>query len=217
MDINQKWTRSTAKTFWKDIAVPGEHVLQLYDNPEIFIDMLAGFVGSGINAGDTIIIIATDEHVKELEQKLKNHVMHLESLVSGNRLIVLNAEQCLKEFMVNGMPDENKFNSFVTEALKRARGNNPDQRIRAFGEMVAILWENGQKEATIRLEELWNKFLAKENICLFCAYPRKSFERSEADSIPHICHTHTKIIRDSDKPLTEVYYQEIGTGNRKAS
>jgi hypothetical protein len=37
--------------------------------------------------------------------------------------------------------------------------------------MVGVLWEDGQTDAAIRLEECWNKFLHRGGITLFCGYP----------------------------------------------
>ena len=57
------------------------------------------------------------------------------------------------------------------------RGNCRQRRIRAFGEMVAILWAQGNDGATVRLEHLWNKFSQKAQFCLFCAYPKAGFTK----------------------------------------
>src|SRR5688500_19228341 len=47
--------------------------------------------------------------------------------------------------------------------------------VRAFGEMVAVLWANGHNGATVRLEHLWHAFCQSEAFSLFCAYPKTGF------------------------------------------
>ena len=48
------------------------------------------------------------------------------------------------------------------------------RRVRAFGEMVALLWSEGNQAAAIRLEELWNELALSQTFCLFCAYSMDS-------------------------------------------
>jgi hypothetical protein len=57
--------------------------------------------------------------------------------------------------MVDGWPDEERFSRLVNRLLARATAKN--RPVRAFGEMVALLWGSGNVEATLPLEHLWNK------------------------------------------------------------
>jgi len=106
---------------------------------------------------------------------------------------------------VNEWPDEKLFNEYVTKLITRAQKNN--RKVRAFGEMVAILWEKGYSGATVQLEKLWNQLHQKDTFTLFCAYPRIGFTQDANDSIDTICSSHTKIIDGCSKPSTEVYYK----------
>ena len=70
-------------------------------------------------------------------------------------------------------PDAELFDQFVTQVLERAgRGG---RRVRAFGEMVALLWAQGHNGATVRLEHLWHELCRRESFSLLCAYPRAGF------------------------------------------
>jgi hypothetical protein len=115
------------------------------------------------------------------------------------------AEEILSKFIVNGWPDEKLFMHTVSEIIGKARESK--RRIRAFGEMVAILWAQGHSGATVHLEHLWNKFCAKETFCLFCAYPKTGFTGDINSSVDHICAKHSKMISGSEKQLTEIYYR----------
>lgn len=125
-----------AEIFWAEIA-PCDHVLQIYENDGVFLDALTGFVGGGINAGDSCIVIATDSHLKALENRLESYGIYIGALIADNRYIPLDAEDTLSRFMVNGWPDEKLFNQTVSELITRGR-NHSSRNIRAFGEMVAI-------------------------------------------------------------------------------
>ena len=201
-----EWKQTKTDIFWGEIA-PCDHVLQIYENDGVFLDALTGFVGGGINVDECCIVIATDAHLHALEARLKSYGIYIESLIADNRYIPLNAEETLAKFMVNGWPDENLFNQTVSALIKNGRNHNK-RKIRAFGEMVAILWAQGNNGATVRLEHLWNKFCQKETFCLFCAYPKSGFTEDISESMHHICCAHAKLIGGSEKQLTEIFYQE---------
>ena len=95
--------------------------------------------------------------------------------------------------MVEGKPDEARFRNVVGTLVAQATaGKRP---LRAFGEMVALLWQKGNADAAIRLEELWNDPGKEYVFSLFCAYPMAGFG-SNADGQPftHICKAHTRVI-----------------------
>ena len=66
--------------------------------------------------------------------------------------------------------------------------------MRAFGEMVAVMWGQGLSGATVRLEHLWHQFCAKEAFSLFCAYPRSGFTEDAEVSMKEICATHSQVV-----------------------
>jgi hypothetical protein len=193
----QNWQEVKPKDFWGEIA-PCEHVLQIYDNNEVFINTLSQFVGDGINSGDCTIVIATQQHIEALDLLLTEHGIHVDSLKSEDQYIAIDAEEVLSKFMVDGWPDPVKFFNTISELFNRA--NQKDRNVRAFGEMVAILWSKGLNGATVQLEHLWNQFCAEHQMTLFCAYPKSGFTENAEESIKEICHTHSKVIYGSTVP-----------------
>ncbi|OSZ76868.1 hypothetical protein CAP36_10555 [Chitinophagaceae bacterium IBVUCB2] len=200
------WKKSTLQVFWGEIA-PCDHIIQIYENDKVFLDSLEGFIGSGLIAGDGIIIIATPEHVEAIENRLKNQGFDMNILKSEGKYIALDAAEMLAKFMVNNWPDEKLFDELITALFKQAHQHN--QKIRAFGEMVAMLWEKGLNGATVHLECLWNKVHEKEDFTLFCAYPKIGFTQNINTSIETICCEHSKIIDGSPRPSTEVFYKAV--------
>lgn len=94
--------------------------------------------------------------------------------------------------MVNQWSDDKLFGDLVTELIMRARAKSP--RVRAFGEMVALLWAKGDEAATIRLEYLWHQICKSQEFSLFCAYPKTGFTENPSESIRQICAAHSRII-----------------------
>ena len=202
------WVKASPQVFWGEIA-PYEHVVQIYENDSAFLDLLAEFVIDGVETNECVIVIATKIHQDELNRRLIALGYKPSSLVSNGHLISLDAEEALAKFMVNDWPDENLFNQVINDVIARAKVNCP--RIRAFGEMVAILWAKGQVGATVRLEQLWNKFCQNDAFCLFCAYPQSGFTQDASESIMHICSAHSKMITSepTEKGSTEIFYKSL--------
>jgi hypothetical protein len=201
------WNKKDTQSFWSETA-SSHHLVQIYEHDDILLDCLEGFVSSGLNTGESVIIIATKEHTEALASRLADKGFDLIKLYKDKQFILLDAEETLSRFMVVGWPDENKFNAVVQEIINQARGNT-NRKVRAYGEMVALLWSQGYSGATIQLEQLWNKFCAKEKFCLFCAYPKKGFTYDVHKNIGHVCSTHTKIISGEHRSLTEVHYKDL--------
>src|SRR5262245_61363393 len=138
--------------FWKELA-PREHLLHLYEDDQVLLETLVGFVAGGLQGKDAVVIIATRGHLEALEDRLSAAGIELGAARSEDRYIALDAEKALETFMHGQWPDEALFAKFVGAVTSRARGEG--RRVRAFGEMVAILWAQGNRSATIVLEELW--------------------------------------------------------------
>jgi DcmR-like sensory protein len=181
--------------FWGEIA-PCDHLLQFYDSDNVLLDTLQGFIYGGLQAGESAIVIATPSHLDQLEARLEAMGVNLPAALADDQYIPLNAEETLARFMVNDWPDEERFAKAVNEILSRARGNG--RKVRAFGEMVAILWANGLSGATVRLEHLWNKLCHSDGFSLFCAYPKIGITKKDAaQAISDICAAHSRIIGHS--------------------
>ena len=209
MNLTKKaaWTVCPAQIFWGEIA-PTEHVVQVYENDQVFIDTLAGFVGSGINEGDSIIIIATQSHISDLDAKLKSFGIHVDALKSDDKYVTLDARETLERFMIDGWPDARLFYQTISAIIERVQKKNKS-KIRAFGEMVALLWADGHSGATVQLEHLWNEFMAAHSFSLFCAYPRSGFTKDPLVSINEICRCHSKLISGNLSSVEQVYYQPV--------
>jgi hypothetical protein len=59
--------------------------------------------------------------------------------------------------MVNGSPDRERFHRMLDEILALATRGREGSRVRAYAEMVDLLWRDDSSSAAIRLEELWNE------------------------------------------------------------
>ncbi|MFD2147634.1 MEDS domain-containing protein [Mucilaginibacter antarcticus] len=180
-------------------------MVQIYENDESFLNVLGGFVSSGLTAGECVVLIATTPHLNALTDLLNKDGFCVAELAADDQLILLDAEQTLAQFMVNGWPEAQLFNTCVSGIIKRAKDRN--RPVRAFGEMVALLWAKKEAAATVHLENLWNRFCETQAFCLFCAYPKIGFTQDVNTSAHTICCAHSKMISGEQKSATRIFYK----------
>ena len=182
--------RKQIDVFWGELSAC-DHTVQIYEDDAAFLDALEGFVAAGIRQGDAIILIATPVHLEGLEHRLEASGFDVSAAIVRGQYIALDARRALSKFMVDGWPDEVLFEQFVDGLLARAKGNH--RKVRAFGEMVALMWAEGQCGATVRLEHLWTRLVHKESFSLFCAYPKTGFTEDANDAIAQVCAAHSRL------------------------
>jgi hypothetical protein len=198
------WKNSNIQVFWGEIA-PHDHLVQIYNSEKQFMDTLEGFAGCGLLSNDSVVIIATNAHLQELHRRLQIHGFNMYEKIKDHQYIPIEANLALSKFMVNKWPDKKKFNELITSVLELAKKDG--RKVRAFGEMVAILWEQGFNGATVQLENLWHKLHARDKFSLYCAYPKSGFTQNINESIEKICECHSMVIDGQSRPTTEIYYK----------
>lgn len=190
LGINRR-ERSGSEIFWGELT-PCEHLVQIYEDDAVFLDTLEGFVAGGLKAGDGVIVIATTPHIRGLDERLSSVGIDVDAARDNGDYVVLDAEETLSKFITNGWPDDDKFRELVTGVLSLVRGD--ERRVRAFGEMVAVLWAQGHNAATVRLEYLWHNLCQERDFSLFCAYPKIGFTEFALKSLQDICDVHSRVI-----------------------
>ena len=182
---------STACTaFWGELAAC-DHLVQIYDDETRFMETLEQFVGQGLANGEAVVLIATSSHLTWLESRLREAGHDIGAARDADAYIALDAASTLAEFMVDGWPDAERFFAVIGAVVDRAKRDG--RGMRAFGEMVALLWAQGHNGATVRLEHLWNELIERQALALFCAYPRIGATRDLTEALAEVCAAHSKV------------------------
>jgi hypothetical protein len=173
---------------------PAVHSVHIYDHASDLISRLCGIVSSSLQLGDAVLIVATAEHREQLVKALRQAGVNVRERAREGRYTMVDAEEMLATFMVGDMPDVERFAASIGTVLAGARkaARSKGQGLMVFGEMVAVLWDQGKKEAALALEGLWNDVLHNRAFHLHCAYPRHGFV-NEADEIA-VCNTHSHVV-----------------------
>ena len=171
------------------------HTTQFYGDDEFLLNELCGFIATALAAGDSAVVVATKPHRESLARRLESRGLSMETIAKQGRYIALDAAETLSKFMVQNWPDERRFTEAIGSLLTQAAASSTTARIAAFGEMVALLWDEGNAEAALRLERLWNQIAASYSLSLHCAYPLSSFKRGdETELLGRICAEHSHVI-----------------------
>ena len=171
------------------------HAVQFYGSePELF-ETIGAFLSEGLVAGQPAVVIATRDHAAGVQDALASHLIDVARARHLGDLVMLDAEETLATFMPGGAPDKLLFERHVGGLLNqtvRGRGHTP---VRAYGEMVDLLWRRDQTDAAIRLEVLWNELANRHNFALLCGYAIGNFYK-ETSRIADVCRQHTQVLGD---------------------
>ena len=169
------------------------HFVQFYETDEFLLNSLSSYIGTGLSTGEVVIVVATPAHRKGLEDHLHAHNLEVAAASTRGQYLQLDAAETLSKFIVDGSPEPGRFTEVVGNVI--ARATEGGRRVRIFGEMVALLWAEGNCDAAIRLEELWNDLGQTHRFMLFCAYPLNGCGgEALAQPLSDVCGTHARVI-----------------------
>lgn len=184
--------------FAQPVPAPQAHEVRFYDEDEELLDEVAEFLDSALRAGGTAVVIATAPHRLELARRLSGFGGADRDRMGGfdDRLVMLDAAETLRRFMVGDRPDAALFEETIGPVLSAASTGAP---IHAFGEMVALLCAEGNYDGALQLESIWNQASRRYSFSLFCAYPWQHFSSPErTHAFQQVCSSHSRVLTGLD-------------------
>jgi hypothetical protein len=131
--------------------------------------------------------------------------------VSG-RYRALDARGTLGQFMQAGSPDAAAFESQIGKVV--ASDGRP---VRVFGEMVALLWDDGDVMSAIELEAMWNDLGRRRPFTLYCAYPMSAMEKTgDLAAAKRVCDQHSHVVSMSAYPGGSAVETAADSGESRA-
>jgi MEDS: MEthanogen/methylotroph, DcmR Sensory domain/Histidine kinase-like ATPase domain len=180
----------------ESMVVGGEHVVQFYDRDGDLARAVGDYLAGAITAGDVAIVIATDAHRRAFEAEMATLGVDTAHARGDGAVIWLDAAETLGQFVDEGQVDAHAFRDVVGSVVREAVETG--REVRAYGEMVALLWDEGHVLGAIELEKLWNGLAAEFQFSLFCAYHIHSVAGEEhADALHEVCRLHTAVVDDA--------------------
>jgi ribosome biogenesis SPOUT family RNA methylase Rps3 len=133
----------------------GDHVVQFYDHDDHLARSVGDYLASAVTAGEVAIVIATEVHRRAFEAELERAGIDVAAARREGTLLLLDAAATMARFMPDGQIDAGAFRAVIGGLIGDASRRGAE--IRAYGEMVALLWERGEVVSAIELEKLWNE------------------------------------------------------------
>ena len=197
----------------------GNHLVQFYDaEPGALVRNVAAFIDDGLQQGDSVVVIATPEHSDAFLGALG--VSRGQRDMRTRQLVFFDAEATLELFMTDGQPDWRRFEHVIGGTIRGLRRAKPAAGLRAYGEMVEILWAAGKIDAAVQLEKFWNVLLGGDDFTLFCGYPIDVFaDESHGAHVHELLCAHTHVLPGGtastmeaalDRALRDVLGNETG-------
>ncbi|MGH8740400.1 MAG: MEDS domain-containing protein [Burkholderiales bacterium] len=179
---------------------PGDHFVQVYQDQTFLCEAVAEYVGSGLKQGEGVMLIARPAHVAAFSQHLERAGVSPDKALHSKQLVLLDADETLARFTPGGMPDWQTFHALIGGRIAEMRLSFPT--VRAYGEMVDVLWQRGERDAAIRLEEFWNDLGRLQTFSLLCAYYIDNLDpQAYSGPLECICKVHTHLIPTPDYSL----------------
>jgi hypothetical protein len=190
---------------WTDMGAE-DHFVQFFESDDFIVDQVAEYMIHGLRSGDACIVVATREHLAEIEKTIAGFFGNFESALREGRYIALDAHETLSRILTNGTPDADKFNNVIGGIVLKAADAGG---IRIFGEMVGVLCSNGRYDEAVRLEGLWNDLRRSHKFSLFCGYSMEHLSHPDATKrMGQIFLSHSCVMP------TETYSTITGTNER---
>ena len=174
------------------VPIAHHHAVRFYGNDESLFTTVAGFLSEGLVAHEPAIVIATPAHSAAIEEHLSGRLIDCAQARRNGDLVMLDAEEMLGQFMVGDVPDPELFEESVGLVVQQMLDGRGGIVVRAYGEMVDVLWKQGRTESAIKLEILWNKLALKYRFALLCGYAMGNFYK-QAKQLDDICAQHTHV------------------------
>lgn len=177
-----------------------DHLVEFYETSAFLVGTVAEFLAPALRGRDAAIVVATPEHCDAFAAALTAAGVDLDAATADGRYQSFDAAGLLSRLMVGGAPDRELFNEVVGSLLARASAGG--RHVKVYGEMVALLWADGDVTSTIALEDMWNDLAADHHFALLCAYPLQGFDDAARAAFKKICTQHSSVIPAESYSLT---------------
>jgi hypothetical protein len=196
---------------------PHEHVVQFYDRDHELAAAVSPYLAETIQAGGVAIVIATEAHRQAFAARLVDagvdpDLSGGDLTPAGAALVMRDAREAADALLIDGRIAADRFDRLIGDLVREAASGG--RSVRAYGEIVAVLWADGHVRAALELEELWNGLGRELDFFLYCAYPLDLVEGdSDVEALHAVCRQHSAVVES----VLDLPRLEARTQGREAS
>jgi hypothetical protein len=180
-------------------ARPRDHIVQLYQDQQFLNRAVCRFAAGAIRNGEGVILVPTRAHWDAFCPRLETEGVDVDRAQRNGQLTVVDADELLPQFMRDAMPDAPIFMGLAADVISRARGGSRYPKVRWWGEMVNLLWEQGNVAASMNLEDQFDQLAQRQDIAIFCSFVMDNFNTEvHSRMLPRLGQNHSHLIPVED-------------------
>lgn len=193
----------------------GGHVVQFYGHEEELADRVAGYLLGALQHDGAAVVIATAAHRRAFEGRLTRAGVDLAAAARAGTYRTLDAGDTVRALTTGGQLDRGAFDRVIGSLIADAgQGKRP---VRAYGEMVALLWDAGLVNDAVQLEEMWGSLGLSHSFSLFCSYPARSVTGDgHLEAFAEVCRLHGSVVGGWPAPAGRGWPAPAGPGATQA-
>jgi hypothetical protein len=180
-------------------AAEHPHGVLLYRDDAALADAIGAWAEAGLRNGEGVLLVVRDSVREPVRAWLRGAELDPAALEATGQLRFLDADGTLRLFMVGGRPQPNLFTNAIAPIVSDLKAASPAGEVRAWGEMVDLLWKRAQGAAAVALEGLWSDLLAAQGFRLFCAYQVDAFDALQFPKVRTIAASHGRLLATEDE------------------
>jgi hypothetical protein len=200
-------------------AGPRDHIVQLYQDQQFLNRAVCRFAAGAIANGEGVILVPTAAHWEAFRPRLEAEGVDVKAAQNRGQLSIVDADELLPRFMRDAMPDAPVFLGLAANVIATARDEARYPKVRWWGEMVNLLWEQGNVAASMALEDQFHHLAHHHEIAIFCSFVMDNFN-SEVHSrlLPRLGQNHSHLIPVEDyarleRAVTNALQQTVGAND----
>jgi MEDS: MEthanogen/methylotroph, DcmR Sensory domain/Histidine kinase-like ATPase domain len=171
------------------MSVETRHDVIFYDRRDLLDERVAEFVQRSLDDGHLTAVITTQSTITAIDLTLRHHGTDPDRARADGRLICFDAHDTLATLRTPTGLDWDAVTSLAETLISAA--HRQGRTVRLYGEMVALVWTNGEPELAVQLEQHWSRLAATHGFEVLCAYPADAaLTQHHTDEINAICEAH---------------------------
>src|SRR5580704_3028655 len=185
-----RWRRTVAV---RPEYLDGGHVVQFYGHEDELADRVTGYLLGALQHDGVAVVIATAAHRRAFERRLTRAGVDLAAAARAGTYRTLDAGDTVRALTTGGQLDRGAFDRVIGRLIADAgQGERP---VRAYGEMVALLWDAGLVNDAVQLEQMWGSLGLTHSFSLFCSYPARSVTGDgHLEAFAEVCRLHGSVV-----------------------
>ncbi|MDQ2639806.1 MAG: MEDS domain-containing protein [Pseudomonadota bacterium] len=202
-------------------AGPRDHIVQLYQDQQFLNRAVCRFAAGAIANGEGVILVPTSAHWEAFRPRLEAEGVDVKAVIGSGQLTVVDADELLPRFMKDAMPDAPVFLGLAADVIDKARAAGRYPKVRWWGEMVNVLWEQGNVAASMSLEDQFDRLANQHEIAIFCSFIMDNFNSEVHSSLlPRLGQNHSHLIPVEDyarleRAVSTALRQTVGADDAK--